>query len=81
MSLDKTLFLIADYEIFVPLSDDVPERFATKARLRAGLGYRRDKKWRFELLYIRDGTRQTDEEASRRQPTSSTSGSRCFSKA
>ncbi len=61
MSLDKTLFLIADYEIFVPLSDDVPERFATKARLRTGLGYRRDKKWRFEVLYIRDGTRATEE--------------------
>ncbi len=60
MSLDKTLFLIADYEIFVPLSDDVPERFATKARLRTGFGYRRDKKWRFEILYIRDGTRQTE---------------------
>jgi hypothetical protein len=26
-----------------------------------GLGYRRDPKWRFEVLYIRDGTRTTDE--------------------
>jgi Protein of unknown function (DUF2490) len=60
MSLDQTLYLIADYEIFVPLSDDIPERFASKARLRTGLGYRRDKKWRFEVLYIRDGTRQTE---------------------
>ena len=61
LSLDKTLYFLADYEIFVPLSDDVPERFATKARFRTGLGYRRDRKWRFEILYIRDGTRQTDE--------------------
>jgi len=61
VSLDKTLYLLADYEIFVPLSDDVPERFAAKARVRAGLGYRRDRRWRFEVLYIRDGTRQTDE--------------------
>ena len=60
MSLDETVYLTADYEIFVPLSDDVPERFASKARLRAGLGYRRDKKWRFEMLYIRDATRQTE---------------------
>ena len=61
LSLDKTLYLIADVEMFVPLSDDVPERFATKRRTRAGLGYRRDPKWRFEVLYIRDGTRTTDE--------------------
>lgn len=61
LSLDKTLYLIADFEFFVPLSDDVPERFATKRRTRAGLGYCRDPKWRFEALYIRDGTRTTDE--------------------
>ena len=61
LSLDKTLYLVADFELFVPLSDDVPERFATKRRTRAGLGYRRDSKWRFEVLYIRDGTRTTDQ--------------------
>jgi hypothetical protein len=61
LTLDNTLYLVADYEIFVPLTDDVPERFASKARLRTGLGYRRDAKWRFELLYIREGTRSTDE--------------------
>jgi hypothetical protein len=61
LSIDKTLYLVVDYEIFVPLSDDVPERFATKRRTRAGLGYRRDRKYRFEALYIRDGTRETEE--------------------
>jgi hypothetical protein len=60
LSRDKMLFLLADIEFFVPLSDDVPERFATKRRTRVGLGYRRDSKWRFELLFIRDGTRTTD---------------------
>ena len=60
LSRDKTAFLIADFEFFVPLSDDVSERFATKRRTRMGLGYRRDSKWRFELLFIRDGTRTTD---------------------
>jgi hypothetical protein len=43
----------------VPLSDDVPERFAAKRRTRLGLGYRLDRKWRFDLLFIRDGTRET----------------------
>jgi hypothetical protein len=61
MSLDKTLYLTADFEIFVPLSDDVPERYASKRRVRAGLGCRLDRKWRFEVLYIRDATRETDE--------------------
>ncbi len=61
LSLDKTLFFIADFEFFVPLSDDVPEHFATKRRARVGLGYRRDSKWRFELLFLRDGTRTTDD--------------------
>jgi hypothetical protein len=61
LSRDRTLYLTADYEFFVPLSDDVPERFATKRRIRVGLGYRRDSRWRFEILFIRDGTRTTDE--------------------
>jgi hypothetical protein len=63
LTLDRTLYLVADYEIFVPLSDDVPERFASKARLRAGLGYRHDAKWRFELLYVREATRTTENSA------------------
>lgn len=61
LSLDKTLYFIADFEFFVPLSDDVPERFAAKRRTRLGLGYRRDRKWRFDVLFIRDATRQTSE--------------------
>jgi hypothetical protein len=61
LTLDKTLYVVADYEIFVPLSDDVPERFASKARLRTGLGYRHDAKWRFELLHIREATRTSEE--------------------
>jgi len=62
LSSDKTLYLIADFEFFVPLSDDVPERFASKRRTRVGLGYRRDDRLRFEVLFIRDGSRQTLEE-------------------
>src|SRR3972149_9926407 len=53
--------------------------FATKRRTRAGLGYRRDRKWRFELLYIHDGTREMEQGASPRPPTSWISSSRCSS--
>jgi len=61
MSLPKTLYLTADFEFFVPLTGDVEETFAAKMRGRIGLGYRRDDRWRFEILYIRDGTRETRE--------------------
>ena len=43
------------------LTDDVEETSAAKMRGRFGLGYRRNDRWRFEILYIRDGTRTTQE--------------------
>jgi len=63
LSVDGTLYLFTDLEFFIPLGEDVPERFATKWRIRAGFGYRLSRKWRFEALYIRDFGRETlDEE-------------------
>jgi hypothetical protein len=62
LATDGTLYLFTDVEFFVPLQDDVPERFATKRRFRGGLGYRLSRKWRFEVLYIRDFARETLEE-------------------
>ena len=62
LSRDGTLYWIADFEFVVPLSGDVMERFATKRRTRAGLGYRRNNRWRFEALYIRDAARDTTDE-------------------
>jgi hypothetical protein len=54
---DQTLYLLADGEVFVPLDERVPERFANKLRFRGGLGYRVNYKWRVELLYIYDAAR------------------------
>ncbi len=62
LSRDNTLYWMADFEFFAPLSEDVPERFATKRRTRTGLGFRRSDRWRFEVLYIRDGVRDTLDE-------------------
>jgi hypothetical protein len=62
LSVDGTLYLFADVEFFVPLGADVPERFTTKRRFRGGFGYRLSRKWRFEVLYIRDFARETLEE-------------------
>ncbi len=55
-------YLFADAEAFVPLADQNPETFATKWRFRVGPGVTVDRTWRFELLYIRDISRNTMQE-------------------
>jgi hypothetical protein len=63
MATDGVWYLMADVEWFVPLSsDEAPERFAKKIRARAGIGYRRDYKWRFELVAMKDDARDTLED-------------------
>jgi len=42
--------------------DKAPERFATKRRVRLGLGYRLNYTWRFEVLAMRDEARATLED-------------------
>ena len=60
LSADGVWYLIVDNEWFVPLSDDeAPERFASKRRFRAGIGYRHSYQWRFEVLGMRDEIRET----------------------
>lgn len=61
---DGAQYLLADWEWFIPV-DDPEERFASRQRIRAGLGYRHSFKWRYELLYIWTRSRNTiDEEFS-----------------
>ena len=63
LATDGVWYLMADAEWFVPMStEEAPERFAKKFRARAGVGYRRDYKWRFELLAMKDKARDTLEE-------------------
>ena len=62
LSQDGTLYLIADAEFYLPLGDDLPGRFSTKFRARAGVGYRIDYRMRLEFLYVRYGSRSTHEE-------------------
>jgi hypothetical protein len=57
-----TWYLFADAEAFVPLADQNPETFATKWRFRVGPGVTANRTWRFELLYIRDISRNTMQE-------------------
>lgn len=58
---DGARCLLADWEWFIPL-DEPDERFASRQRIRAGLGYRRSFAWRFEALYIWTRSRNTFED-------------------
>jgi hypothetical protein len=58
---DGARYLLADWEWFAPL-DDPEERFANRQRVRTGMGYRRNLKWRYEVLYIWGRSRDTTEE-------------------
>lgn len=61
LATDGTLYAIGDAEYYAPFGDDIPERYVNKIRVRLGLGYRFSEARRFELLYIRDWNRDTDE--------------------
>lgn len=58
MSDDGTRYMLSDWEWFIPLGDPT-ERFASRQRIRAGFGYRRNLQWRFEALYIWTRSRNT----------------------
>ena len=54
------VYLTGDSELFMPLDRDPGEALVSQVRLRAGLGYRPSFAWRFEALYIWNGTRHAD---------------------
>jgi hypothetical protein len=58
---DGARYAMVDWEWFIPL-DDPAERFASRQRIRAGFGYRRNLQWRFEGLYIWTRSRDTTED-------------------
>jgi hypothetical protein len=54
-----SLYGIVDGEGFIPLGEGVSERYASKVRTRAGLGFRLSYRTRFEVLYVRDWHRDS----------------------
>jgi hypothetical protein len=54
-------YLQSDVEWFWPRNDP-DERFANQQRIRAGVGYRHDRAWRFETLYVWDRSRNSANE-------------------
>lgn len=51
---NRTIRLLADIEFFVPFGKDIKERYASKYRVRVGPGYRHTYRWRFDLFYMYD---------------------------
>jgi Protein of unknown function (DUF2490) len=54
---DKLWYGITDYEEFFVLDRQLEERFANRRRARLGVGYRKDYKHRFELIYTWQSSR------------------------
>lgn len=61
LSDEGVRYVLADWEWFFPLGEP-DERFANKQRIRAGVGYRPCREWRFEALYIWNRSRNTVED-------------------
>jgi hypothetical protein len=58
---DGARYLLADWEWFLPVAD-LDERFANRHRIRTGLGFRPNVRWRFEMAYAWTRSRQTIED-------------------
>lgn len=58
---DGARYVLADWEWFIPLGEP-EERFASRQRIRAGFGYRRNVQWRVQALYMWTRSRNTIEE-------------------
>jgi hypothetical protein len=52
--IDKTFFVRVNAAFYMDLGKSIEERFVNDERYTAGLGYRFNPKWRFELLYSMD---------------------------
>jgi len=59
LAYDDTFYIFTDAEYYMPVSNDISERFASKFRFRFGPGYRLKYTNRFELLLIYDFGRDT----------------------
>jgi hypothetical protein len=58
---DGAVSALSDWEWFIPVSDPA-ERFASRQRIRLGLTYRHNVRWRFATLFIWNRSRDTTAE-------------------
>ena len=57
---DGAVYVTADDELFIPFERAPGAALVNQMRARAGFGYRRSFRWRFETLYVWNGTRHAD---------------------
>jgi len=57
---DGAIYVSADSEVFVPFDRPPGGSLVNEMRIRTGIGYRLNFAWRFDVLYIWDGTRHAD---------------------
>lgn len=60
-SMPKTWYLFTDAEAFVDIGEAIEETVHSRWRIRIGPGYRLNRGWRFEVLYILENSRNTFE--------------------
>ena len=54
---DGAVYAMSDAELFMPLERAPGDARVSEVRIRSGIGYRQNFTWRFEALYVWDGTR------------------------
>ena len=54
------VYVTSDAELFMPFERATGAALVSQVRIRSGIGYRENFKWRFEALYVWDGTRHAD---------------------
>ena len=59
MSPDRVFYATSFVEFFFQNDDDIQERFSNRLWIRLGLGYKLNKKLKFELLYNRQDSKNT----------------------
>ena len=59
---DKLWYITLDGEWYVPTNKKFSERFANATRLRMGLGYRHNYKWRYVIMFMEQFSRNTIDE-------------------
>jgi len=60
VSDDGAVYVTADNELFIPLDRAPGAALVNQMRARAGFGYRQSFRWRFEMLYVWNGTRHAE---------------------
>ena len=60
--IDNTFYTGANVEAYTNIGKSIPEKYVNLARFGATLGYRKNEKWLFELIYLIDHSKEYRED-------------------